>query len=156
MSVVAVDGQQIAADGLMCMGQERVRHDFRKFQCRHGVIYAATGGSACADALIAWHQSGANAKDAPPSHGDRSSWSLLVIDRGDQGEIRMRYYSSSAPYPDIVRPPFAIGSGADFAQGAMHAGRSAREAVDIACKLSVWCGGEVRSVDIAEALGLPG
>lgn len=33
----------------------------------------------------------------------------------------------------------AIGAGADFARAAMHLGHTAREAVEVACKLSVWC-----------------
>lgn len=33
----------------------------------------------------------------------------------------------------------AIGSGSDFARAAMHLGHTAREAVEVACKLSVWC-----------------
>jgi 20S proteasome alpha/beta subunit len=43
-------------------------------------------------------------------------------------------------------PPFAIGSGGNFAIGAMAHGASAIEAVKIACKYDVYSGGKVQSV----------
>jgi ATP-dependent protease HslVU (ClpYQ) peptidase subunit len=44
----------------------------------------------------------------------------------------------------------AWGSGAPTALGAMHAGASAQEAVEIASKIDVWTGGDVQSMAIAE------
>jgi ATP-dependent protease HslVU (ClpYQ) peptidase subunit len=47
-----------------------------------------------------------------------------------------------------IDPPFAIGSGMDFALGAMDAGKSPAEAVEIACRRDPHSGGEVTSLSI--------
>lgn len=47
-----------------------------------------------------------------------------------------------------ISDSYAIGSGSDLALGAMEAGKSALDAVKIACKKSVYCGGQIHAVDI--------
>lgn len=44
--------------------------------------------------------------------------------------------------------PVAIGSGTDYAMAAMTMGKTAIEAVDLACELDVYSGGELMMVDI--------
>jgi len=51
------------------------------------------------------------------------------------------FYFTYAPF-------HAIGSGFEVALGAMCFGASAREAVEVACKLDVRCGGDVRTFSI--------
>jgi len=46
--------------------------------------------------------------------------------------------------------PFAIGSGSDFALAAMKAGKTAKEAVEIAIDLGVFSGGEVKVYELDE------
>jgi len=46
------------------------------------------------------------------------------------------------------KPPFALGSGAQFAMGALLQGATPEEAVAIAGKLDVYTGGEPRVVDV--------
>lgn len=48
---------------------------------------------------------------------------------------RVVHYSGDGLAMDITGTRYAIGSGADFALGAMHAGKSAAVAVKIACEL---------------------
>jgi hypothetical protein len=72
-----------------------------------------------------------------------------VIDAG--GIVR---YSSAAPYAAPVHAPWGLGQGAEFALGAIYAGASPKEAVEIACRLSTTSGLPVKVVDIAEALGI--
>ena len=53
--------------------------------------------------------------------------------------------------PYVVSGPFfALGSGADFALGAMGAGAGPKEAVDIACRFDAASGGEVSVFDVGE------
>ena len=64
--------------------------------------------------------------------------SLLVLLIDQQGKAwgmneRLVWWAIDAPY-------WSIGSGCDFALGAMHAGKTAREAVLIASKLDKSCG----------------
>ena len=50
-------------------------------------------------------------------------------------------------YPFVIDAPFhAIGSGADFAIGAMAAGKSATDAVKIAAKFDLATGGAIRTI----------
>ena len=49
---------------------------------------------------------------------------------------------------DITESYMAVGSGKDLAMAAMMAGASAKEAVEIACKLDDHTGGEVIEVDV--------
>ena len=42
-----------------------------------------------------------------------------------------------------VASPFAVGSGGAYAMGAMHFGATAIEAVEVACKLDIYSGGEI-------------
>lgn len=49
-----------------------------------------------------------------------------------------------------ITPPIALGSGTDFAYGAMDAGMSAEEAVKIACKRDVSSGGVVTTLTFDE------
>jgi len=44
----------------------------------------------------------------------------------------------------------AWGSGAHLALGALHCGKTARQAVNLACKLDVFTGGTVRSVRVVK------
>jgi ATP-dependent protease HslVU (ClpYQ) peptidase subunit len=52
----------------------------------------------------------------------------------------LRYYEDG-PIPETVEHGFwAFGSGRDFAIAAMACGKSAREAVEIACQFDTGCG----------------
>lgn len=50
-----------------------------------------------------------------------------------------------------MRPFFAIGSGCDFATAAMYLGRSAEQAVRIACSFLNNCGGEIQTISLKDA-----
>lgn len=67
----------------------------------------------------------------------------------------LTYYTDNVPYPLAVLPPFAIGSGADYAMGAMRHGASPRQAAEIACELCISCGGPVQVLDLVE-MEMPG
>lgn len=61
----------------------------------------------------------------------------------DSGEIE-EYYNTMVPVP-VYGKYNAMGSGAPVALAAMHAGKSAREAVELAKKLDAYTGGKVVS-----------
>lgn len=58
------------------------------------------------------------------------------------------YYFDDALFPSgpLDAPYFAIGTGSNYAMGAMYSGASAFEAVGAACKFDIWSGGEVKCV----------
>lgn len=142
MTVIACDGRQIASDGLMTYGRERAPQSIKKITARNGRIIAAAG-CRLFDTLIEWIEEGADPNSVPKIE-DEDSWMLLVI----EPDGRMRTYHSKAPYSAEAFPPFAMGCGAPYAMGAMLAGASARRAVEIACELDVYCGGEIVVFDL--------
>lgn len=136
MSVIAWDGRMLAADKRASIGSlyRKTTKIFRRNNCLVG--YA--GDADKAEELMAWWAAGANPKEFPePCRDDSRTWaSLLVVSPGG-----LLHYQRT-PYP--VRydsgQSMAIGSGRDFAMAAMHLGKTAAEAVDVACALDSGCG----------------
>jgi ATP-dependent protease HslVU (ClpYQ) peptidase subunit len=148
MTTIVTDGKTIAADSLVTYGHERGAGKVEKIVVRDGRIYALGGLGCMMAALIEWHKAGADPRNTPPCTSE-IGWDLIVIDAG--GIVR---YSSAAPYAAPVHAPWGLGQGAEFALGAIYAGASPKEAVEIACRLSTTSGLPVKVVDIAEALGI--
>lgn len=148
MTTIATDGVTIAADGLACTGSERCGMQTRKLRVEHGRIYAIAGDIAMFDALVEWHNRGAD-----PSHEFKGrkdpNWSLMVID--GSGLTR---FTDNCMYPDPFEYPQAFGSGADYAVAALRMGNTPKRAVEIAAELDVYTGGEIQVINIAEALGI--
>lgn len=149
MTTIATDGVTIAADGLRCSGDEPLSYAERKLVVDSGVIYAFMGDFAAMPAAIAWHKAGADPREAPRHwDGPDGGWTLIVIERGPKCTL----YRSRLPYPDPHPFPQAFGSGCNFAMGALLAGASPRNAIEVASRLNVYTGGEIQVVNIAEAL----
>lgn len=150
MTTIAYDGTTIAADGLMLSGTERVATRIKKIRVSGGRIYALSGLAAMLEPLIKWHAEGADPGTVPKATGD-NSWSMIVLEHGKP----LTLFTSGCQYPDEYSEGyfFAIGSGQDYALGAMHAGKSAREAVEIAAKIDTSTGGEIMEINIAETFG---
>lgn len=153
MTVIACDGVSIAADGMACCGQEIVSLSVRKIRVAGNAVYALAGTAALFDALVKWHQSGADPNEGPKKVSDEMEWGLAVI-TAETGRPVLHRFSSKCPYPEYYPFPFADGVCNQFAIGAMGRGATAEEAVRVACESSVWAGGDIQVVDIAEALGL--
>ena len=62
------------------------------------------------------------------------------------GDVQALSYA--CPYAWKMAGPCAFGSGADFATGAMLAGKTAMEAVAIAAQCDIYTGGGVQFIDI--------
>lgn len=145
MTVIAVDGETVAADSLMLYGTERAAQPAEKLIRKEGRIFA-TAGSGIPHVLIDWYISGARPHHAPQIGGD-ANWQFLVIET----DGRMLYFTSNVPYAQPAKAPFTMGIGADYAMGAMLAGASAKRAVEIACELDTFCGGEIVVMEIPQA-----
>jgi len=137
MTVIATDGRTIAADSLGTYGSERAPHPVEKLIRKAGRIFAVSGVG-IPHVLVDWFLSGADPEKVPKL-GPDVSWGLLVI----ESDGRMSYLSSIMPYAQPAAPPFVLGSGGAVALGAMHAGATPAEAVAIACKVDVYCGGDI-------------
>lgn len=62
------------------------------------------------------------------------------------------YENSLHPTGPLTATYYAIGSGREFALGAMEMGASAAEAVRVACKLDVWSADPIMVLDVRDPL----
>jgi hypothetical protein len=147
MTTIIATLEEIAGDGLSCDRSDRILgYREEKIRVRDGAIYAVSGAACVRDALIIWHKKGADPKEIPKLE-DGYGWTMLVIDA--KGAFLL---TSSAPYKDPVDLPFALGSGGDYALGAIAAGADARRAIEIAAIYDRSTGGEIQVVNITQAL----
>ena len=104
---------------------------FRKKVGRREVVIGTAGGSYLGMVFVDWFD--ASGKEPPPilrdAHLDED-FSVLVLDRG-------KVYTANylCRLVEVIDPFTAIGSGRKAALAAMYCGRSAREAVAVACKI---------------------
>lgn len=143
MSVIAWDGKTLAADKRACYGTTILTTTkiFRVGDCLVGY----TGDAVFGEQMLAWIRAGANVEDFPAAQRDKDDWcGVLVIT--PEGKVS-RYERTPNPmtYEDEF---FAAGSGGDFALAAMHLGKTAREAVELACKLDSGCGNGVTELTL--------
>lgn len=118
MTTVAVKDGVIAADSFVSSSYGRKCVKLRKIKRSW---YGVAGDWDDALKFFEWRKSGG---DAP------------MMGKLDALEIRgKKVYYWCGDVPEEVKPPYAIGSGADIAMGAMHFGATAEQAVALACKL---------------------
>lgn len=99
----------------------------------------------CGDAdqgleMLAWIRKGAKPVSFPTSQRNKDDWAAtLVISPGSVIQLYER-----TPYPIRYEDKqYAIGSGRDYALAAMHLGKTAKEAVEVACFFDPGCGNGV-------------
>lgn len=137
MTTICYRANIIAADSRETWGSEaggtsvgNCEKLFRKRVGKRDVVIGTAGGSYLGMVFVDWYGSTA---EPPPilrdAHLDED-FDVLILDRGKV------YTANHLCRPILVVDPFiAIGSGRKAALAAMYCGRSAREAVSIACKV---------------------
>lgn len=138
MTVIAWDGETLAADKRACLGG-LIRTTTKIFYV-NGCLVGYAGDADAGEEMLQWFRDGAIPADFPPAQRDDDRWAgLLVV---HPGKNLCKY--ERTPYP-VKFPPqqFAIGSGRDFALAAMHCGKTAEEAVKVACVFDAGCGNGV-------------
>lgn len=136
MTTIATDGKTIAADSQGCTSFI-VRHSVIKLHRIRDEVLGFAGEPPEIQKYIDWvrlHRPEENA----PKFSDRF-FGLLVR----KGSV---LFEDDSLNPQVVGSPFAVGSGQEFAMGAMLAGASPREAVRIAIALDPHSGGKVRTM----------
>lgn len=139
MTTIALDAKCIAWDSLMILGDsEKMTCLYEKARVDGRTIYAAAG-DAKIEELIRW------AKDQDGWRPPKGEWELLIITKGV-----ISHATAEAPTPYPVMPPIAIGTGAQYARGAMLAGAGAKQAVEIAAMCDAHTGGEIKSLALGD------
>lgn len=147
MTTIAITQTEIAADGLRIFGDMISGRDLSKIVETDEAVYAFTGKVPAMAPMIKWHKDGADPANLPPGIGD--DWGTLVVINREHG---VHKYNSECPYIEHYSPPIAFGAGADYAQGAMWHGASAREAIQHVCDNTDHTGGKIMVVDIRRFL----
>lgn len=146
MTVIAWDGRTVAADsqGIVGCGHRSPLRS-AKIVLHEGVIFGTTGRMGpMREAWIGWYLAGARPDCVPPMGiGHDDAGNLVVFRDG-----RCFVFSALVPYACEEAAPFAFGSGADYAIGAMMAGANAAKAVQIAIACDVNCGGEIDAIEL--------
>lgn len=152
MTTICTNGRAMAGDTLATLGSEPVRISRQKVhRLSDGRIVGVAGASGFADRVLRWVERGAHVDDAPKATGP-DGYSVLVLEPNG----RVTYCDSSVPQLLEVGSPAAIGSGREYALGAMAAGATPEAAVAIASRLDVYSGGVVISMNSTDpATGLP-
>jgi ATP-dependent protease HslVU (ClpYQ) peptidase subunit len=113
-------------------------------------IYCLVGEVCYARVLVQLLQDGMNLTECRAALKDagieykEGQFAVVVIDRDELDAILIHPNLLA----DTLSEPWAVGSGGDFAMGAIYAGSSAEEAVAIAIELDPSTGGEVETIEI--------
>ena len=138
MTVVAWDGTTLAADkrvtyqGLACTVTKIFRVGDK--------LVGFSGNGDQAMEMLAWFREGADFRTFPQSQRSKEDWVATLVINADGSA--MDFERTPFPYP-LEDRFLAIGSGRDYALAAMHLGKTAREAVEIACLFDAGCGNGV-------------
>jgi ATP-dependent protease HslVU (ClpYQ) peptidase subunit len=139
VTVIAWDGKVLAGDRQSTHdGTPTPRRKVYRIKRPDGglVLFGCAGSTADAHLYMRW--ASGEVKETPTFDD------LVVLSIDEQRRVwcatqKMHWYPVHMPF-------WAIGSGADYALGAMAAGKSSREAVKIASELDINCGQGVNVV----------
>lgn len=138
MTVLAWDGRYLAADRQATFGGTAVPAT-KIFRHKDVLIGCAGDAQECL-AFLEWYKS-----ENMPKPTLKAEFSCYVI------SDKKLYKYESMLYPFLMDTPFwAAGCGADYALGAMASGKTAQEAVEIACRFDIGCGLGVDVLDSEE------
>lgn len=138
MTVIAWDGRTLAADKLASIGGG-IGRTVTKIQKFKGSLLAITGSWDVGVEIREWWKAGASPSEFP-ARAREDIATLIVI------ELESIRSYASGPYPLYIEAEqCAFGSGRDYAEAAMYLGKTAEEAVAVACHFQTDCG---RGIDL--------
>jgi len=109
----------------------------KAYRLKDGRLYAGSGNAEDCAAVRIWLESGGEKPKI-------ENYAGIVI--GADGSI-WRYEDKLVPL-HVSGPFHATGSGRDYAMAAMHMGKSAREAVELACVYDIYTGGPITEITL--------
>lgn len=144
MTVIAWDGRVLAADKRTNFGGMHGTTT-KVHRMPDGSRVGCAGNTAQIYEMLEWLKNGADADKLPAVQRDPKECVSMLVIRPDGSVLQ---YENTA-YPILIEDKlWAIGSGRDFALAAMHCGKSAVEAVQLACQLDVGCGNGVDGLSV--------
>lgn len=143
MTVIAWDGQTLAADKRSTMGS-LIRSCTKIFK-HNGELLGYAGSAAFGEHMLDWYKNGADPKDFPIGQRDKDDCVDLLVIKADGSIQQFQRTPFPIAYTDHT---FAIGSGRDFALAAMALGCNATAAVELTCTLDCACGNGVDTLTL--------
>lgn len=141
MTVIAWDGVTLAADRLAT--SSGLKMTVNKLYRVGDMLAGMSGDLASCQMLFTWLQNGAEPETFPAVQKDPEQYAVGLLVKPDGALLQY----GAHPHPTIFPPQkFAIGSGREFAMGAMAMGADAAKAVDVASQLCAYCGGGVNTM----------
>lgn len=134
-TVVYADGE-IASDTLACWGSNRDGH-MTKIARRGSVLAGVSGAANACKAFLDWFNGGLKGDPPQMPEGERTSFGLIVTP-----DDWVLLYGPHG-WEMTRNPNVCMGSGAEFAQGALAMGADARRAVEVAMIYDTKTGGEI-------------
>lgn len=133
--MICWDGRTLAADKRCCVGG--LVRTVTKIHRVGGLLVGGSGELSFILAVVEWVRGGRLAEKFPADQRNKDDYQpVLVIEADGTPSIYER-----TPHPIRYEDKCcAMGSGRDFAMAAMHLGKTAREAVEVACALDAGCG----------------
>lgn len=142
MTTIAWDGRTLAGDRRSVFGVtpmlEPIPKIYRITYQGLDSIAGYAGSLVYCQRVLAWIKAGCDQDKRPEKEKDDDEFSVVVINNNGITYFNDRFYPESLGFR-----PWAIGSGRDYAIGAMAAGASAKKAVGIAASYDVFTGGEI-------------
>jgi 20S proteasome alpha/beta subunit len=142
MTTIAYRGGVLASDSRVSDGDTVLPgHERKIFRLPDGCLFAASGSSEGSEMLLRAMRRGS---PLPKLRGDRAVDALMVTPAGHLFQFEGTIWARCrAPY-------YAIGSGSDFALGALFQGATAVEAVRAGMKFDAFSGGKVQVLKVQE------
>jgi ATP-dependent protease HslVU (ClpYQ) peptidase subunit len=149
MSTVAWDGKTLAADRQRTMGGTPIAFEKTFTMHMRGGEYhfAMTGSVQNANKFKEWVIRGMN-PNLKPALTDE--FSAIMVNQSADKSVSAVLYEADLIATPLERGNWAMGSGADFALGAMAMGADAVKAVEIAIELDVHSGIGITAVEVAK------
>lgn len=139
MTTIACDGKSMAGDGFACARGSIVDHATVKvYRATDGCILGCAGEYHDALAFLAWRNGG----DRPKI---KAAFEALVLMAS--GDLSYHCEKDLEGVPQEI--PAAIGSGMDFALGAMDGGATPESAIEIASNRDPYTGGTATIIHLA-------
>jgi len=141
MTVIAWDGKTLAADKMACSAGYGYTVT-KVHRLESGALCALAGDGDGAMSLLHWLNGQREPASYPQGQKDNDTCAIVVERNGAVWSF------GKTPHPQRIEcVRYAMGHGRDFALAAMHLGKSAREAVEVACALDVFCGNGIDALE---------
>lgn len=141
MTTIAWDGKTLAADKRVTFGME-IATTTKIFRI-NGMLVGCSGDASIGSSCVQWVRDGMNKNNYPEAQRT-DPCSLLVI----HADGTINFYGK-APDPLVIEDShFTIGSGGEFAHAALYLGKTAREAVEVACALDSSSGNGIDTLEL--------